>query len=135
MEFIDNGFSPRTALPTMILPFEAFRIVDFAGAMHIARLKAGSRIGNLLRIIDAETILRARLCGVGDQLEPALVARFQRKQSGTSCASQAKLDPPRSRCPQAKAHTSIVTVLSAEGHFVQGNYFLFSFFFFFSFFS
>src|ERR1700722_20876468 len=118
MQFVDNGFFPRTTLPTMILPFEAFRIDDFAGTMHIVRLKAGSWIGNLLRIVDAETILRARLCGIGDQFKPAVILRFQWKQRGTSRASQAKRDPPRSRCPQAKAHTSFVAILSAEGHFM-----------------
>jgi hypothetical protein len=73
VQFVDDGFFPPVAAPSLALPSESAWIDHFAWSMHILWLEAGCWIRNFLAAIDSETILRPGLGFVTDQLKPTVI--------------------------------------------------------------
>ena len=73
VQFVDDSFPPRPALPVPLLPIECSRVHDLAWAMNVLRLKARGRIRHLRPPVDLKQILAANLGLVGHQFEPALL--------------------------------------------------------------
>jgi hypothetical protein len=56
VEFIDDGFFPRTARPAFIFPLEVGWIDDFAGTVDIERLETRGGVGDLNAVIDLKLV-------------------------------------------------------------------------------
>jgi hypothetical protein len=52
-------------MPVAILPIKSAGVDNFAGSMHVPRLKPGGWVGDFLRIIDPETVLSPRFGRIG----------------------------------------------------------------------
>src|SRR5208282_1067760 len=50
VQFIENSFFPPSATPGAILPVEGTGVDNFAGSMHVPRLKPGGWVGDFLRL-------------------------------------------------------------------------------------
>src|ERR1700730_6822650 len=116
VQFIDDSFLPAAAMPVAIPPVESRWVDHFARLVHVPRLKTGRWIWNVLRIVDAERILRSRFGFAGGQLEPAILDPVKRKLHGFVRTAEAKSYLMRSRSPQAKANIPIFATLRAERH-------------------
>src|ERR1700691_400068 len=106
MQFVDDGFLPRTSAPSEIfpfgiVPFKTIGIDDFAWSMHVLRLKTGRRVGNLLPIVDSEFVLRADASRLGDELKPTVFVTVKRNSHRSAAIRQADLDLMGSGSPQA----------------------------------
>ncbi len=116
MQLIDDSFFPPAATPGGILPVEGFGVYDFAGSMHVARLKPGGRVGKLLCIIGAEIVSSSGPGRVGDEFKPAPIAVLERQPPGPVRPGKAELNSARRWSPHAKAHASVVPAFGAERH-------------------
>src|SRR5450755_3415987 len=52
VEFVDDGVLPGSTLPAIILPVKSTGVDNFAGAVHVSRLKARRRVWHAMLAID-----------------------------------------------------------------------------------
>jgi hypothetical protein len=80
---------PPAALPVAILPVEGTGVDNFAGAMHVPRLKPGGWVGDFLPSIDPEMVLGPGPGCIGNELKLTFIAPVQRKPHGPVRACKA----------------------------------------------
>src|SRR6202035_20814 len=85
--------------------------------MYVSGLKAGSRIGNILRVINTKLIKSPSPGRIRDELEPAGAVAVNGKIPGTTITCVEKKS--RLACawsPQAQTHRAIFAAFCPEGH-------------------
>ena len=116
VQLVDDRLLPWAAGPGVVAPDIGGRIDDHAGAVHVLRLMARSRIGNPQAVRQDEAVARAGTRLAGDEFVPSVVDRLHGMASRTII--QLEQDGFMRRRPEPESDRSIRPQFRAERHFM-----------------